>query len=89
MLSGGSLPPLNVYHNPVWMSGKSEDSQQPQNLNQMQNYERLNFLNKQLDEELNKYNSMMGKDSQNRENPQQDMNNGMNQCNFYFQKLKN
>ena len=60
MLEGGSLPPLNVFHNPVWMSGKPEDGQQQQNPNQMnpnqmQNYERLNFLNKQLDDELNKY----------------------------------
>merc|ERR1712032_1582502 len=49
MLAGGSLPPLNVYHNPVWMSGNPEESQQPQSLNsnpisnQNQNYDRLNF----------------------------------------------
>ena len=52
MLSGGNLPPLNVFHNPVWVSGKPEN-------NQIQNYERLNFLNNQLDEELKKYNSMI------------------------------
>ena len=84
MLSGGNLPPLNVFHNPVWMNGKSENNQQQQNPNQMQNYERLNFLNSQLDEELKKYNSMMN--SKEAENPQQEFmnNNSMNQCIKYF-----
>jgi len=50
----------------------------------MQNYERLNFLNSQLDEELKKYNSMMN--SKEAENPQQEFmnNNSMNQCIKYF-----
>jgi glutaredoxin 2 len=55
LLAGGSLPALNVFHNPVWMSGKPEETQ----VNQVQNLERLNMLNKQLDEELNKYKPLM------------------------------
>jgi len=54
LLAGGSLPPLNVFHSPVWMSGKPEDQ-----ASQMQNLERLSFLNKQLDEELNKYKPLL------------------------------
>lgn len=98
MLSGGNLPALNVYHNPVWVQGKPENN----NNNQIQNYERLNFLNSQLDEELKKYNSMMGaKESANGniagpssaggypQQAQSFMNNNMinqNQCNllYYF-----
>ncbi len=53
LLAGGSLPALNVFHNPVWMSGKPEENQ----ANQM-SIERLSMLNKQLDEELGKYKPM-------------------------------
>lgn len=89
MLQGGNLPPLNVFHNPVWMQGKPEENQQLQNPNpnQMQNFERLNFLNRQLDEELKKYNSMvLNKDSDNQmsQQPQGYMNNNMNQCIFFL-----
>lgn len=55
LLAGGSLPALNVFHNPVWMSGKPEEVQG----NQIQNLQRLNILNKQLDEELNKYKPLL------------------------------
>ena len=54
LLAGGSLPALNVFHNPVWMSGKPEETQ----ANQM-NIERLSMLNRQLDEELNKFKPML------------------------------
>jgi len=55
LLAGGSLAPLNVFHDPVWMSGKPEDVQ----ANQIQNLQRLSMLNKQLDEELNKYKPLL------------------------------
>jgi len=60
LLAGGSMPALNVFHNPVWMSGKPEDSQ----ANQMQNIERLSMLNKQLDEELTKYKPLLNTQGQ-------------------------
>ena len=46
---------INAYQNPLWMPNKPEDSQ----INNNQNLERLNFLNKQLDEELNKYQPLL------------------------------
>jgi hypothetical protein len=55
LLNGGSLAPVNVFHNPVWIPGKPEDAQ----ANHIQNLERLSLLNKQLDEELNKFKPMM------------------------------
>lgn len=54
LLAGGSLPALNVFHNPVWMTGKPEEAK----TNQM-NLERLSMLNKQLDEELSKYKPLL------------------------------
>lgn len=60
LLAGGSMPPMNVFHNPVWMSGKPEDNQ----ANQMQNIERLSMLNRQLDEELNKYKPLLNSQGQ-------------------------
>jgi len=55
LLQGGALPPLNVFHNPVWMSSsKSEDSFNQNDPAQMQSLQRLNELNKELDEELHK-----------------------------------
>ena len=55
LLQGGALPPLNVFHNPVWMSSsKAEDSFNQNDPAQMQSLQRLNELNKELDEELHK-----------------------------------
>jgi hypothetical protein len=66
LLQGGALPPLNVFHNPIWMTGQGRDDNgmyrgAPNQLSngipsseQMKNLERLNQLNKQLDDELYK-----------------------------------
>ena len=48
LLSGGDLPPLNVFHNPIWV-------QQPQN-ESLSKLQKLDYLNKQLDDELKKVN---------------------------------
>jgi hypothetical protein len=55
LLSGGQLPPLNVYHSPVWVnSNKAVDGLNPNDPSQLQTLQRLNQLNKELDQELNK-----------------------------------
>jgi len=48
LLNGGDLPPLNVFHNPIWVNQQQADP--------MSKLQSLNYLNKQLDEELKKVN---------------------------------
>jgi hypothetical protein len=48
LLSGGDLPPLNVFHNPIWVNPQSNDP--------LAKLQKLDYLNKQLDEELRKVN---------------------------------
>lgn len=61
LLTGGSLPPLNVFHNPVWMnSNKAEEGYNPNDPAQMQAIQRLSQLNRELDDELSKLKPMMG-----------------------------
>jgi hypothetical protein len=52
LLSGGTVPPLNVFHNPIWMNQNKPEEQQI-------NLEQLSQLNKQLDAQLYKLNPMM------------------------------
>ena len=47
LLSGGAVPPLNVFHNPIWMN-QQKPEENPMDI------EHLSQLSKQLDEELNK-----------------------------------
>ena len=48
MLNGGDLAPLNVFHNPIWVNQQQNDS--------LSKLQKLDYLNKQLDEELSKVN---------------------------------
>ena len=48
LLSGGDLSPLNVFHDPIWSNQQQNDP--------MSKLQKLDFLNKQLDDELNKSN---------------------------------
>jgi len=52
LLNGGDLPPLNVFHNPIWVN----QQQQQQQIDPMSKLQNLNYINKQLDEELKKVN---------------------------------
>jgi hypothetical protein len=52
LLSGGTIPPLNVFHNPIWMNQNKPEGQQ-------YNMEHLSQLNKQLDEQLYNLNPMI------------------------------
>lgn len=54
LLQGGSLPPLNVFHNPVWMNTARAEDTFNANINDPATLQRLNDLNKQLDEELSR-----------------------------------
>ena len=57
LLQGGSLPPLNVFHNPVWMNSARTEETFNANFNDPNDpatIQRLNDLNKQLDDELSK-----------------------------------
>ena len=52
--NGVELPPVNVFHNPIWLnSNKSEDS------NEEVNIQKLNEMNAKLDFELNKFKSFI------------------------------
>jgi len=53
LINGGELPPVNVFHNPLWMN-----SNKPEEANQSKSIEKLNDLNAQLDAELSRYKSM-------------------------------
>lgn len=55
VINGGDLPPLNVFHNPVWMnSSKAEEQSQNAAIS------KLAQMNAQLDAELQKYRKMVG-----------------------------
>lgn len=52
--NGIELPPVNVFHNPIWLnSNKSEES------NEEANIQKLNEMNAKLDFELNKFKSFI------------------------------
>lgn len=55
IINGGDLPPLNVFHNPVWMkSSKVEEESQNAAIN------KLAQMNAQLDAELQRYRRIVG-----------------------------
>jgi hypothetical protein len=54
LVNGGELPPINVFHNPLWMS-----SNRPEESNQEININKLSEMNAQLDAELTKYKKML------------------------------
>lgn len=91
LLQGGILPPLNVFHNPVWMTNQQEGMMDPRAMNnpqanQMQNLQRLNQLNRQLDDELYKLKPILNQNivvgSGNQGNPQGNMVNQQSQYKF-------
>lgn len=86
LIDGGNLPPINVFHNPLWMdSNKSEDSDQTMSIN------KLNSLNAQLDSELNKYKQMISSGKFNNENSSNGggfNNNNKNNSNNGMQNLR-
>jgi hypothetical protein len=98
-LQGGALPPLNVFHNPIWMNSKGEDSFNlnmnnfnPNDPAQLQALQRLNLLNKELDEELHKLkpnglNGLMG--IQNIQNIQNNQNSNLENNFPKFMQLEN
>ena len=52
LLSGGAVPPFNVFHNPIWMN-QQKPEENPMDI------EHLSQISKQLDEELYKLKPMM------------------------------